>query len=194
MSLAIDVVGKKITTVEGIGTPENLSPVQAAFGENDAMMCGYCTDGFVTSITGLLKANPDPTEQEVRERHARGISAGAARIRGFSRRRWKPPRRNRNLNMATTEPIIARWHCLRRRRRPNRLRRRRFRGDRTSKHRLLNTRLPRSGFSVQNDRHGGLFLRCEGSGNAAWPHSAIAVRACESYVIGFEAAAWRFPA
>jgi xanthine dehydrogenase YagT iron-sulfur-binding subunit len=67
MSLAIDVVGKRITTVEGIGTPENLSPVQAAFGENDAMMCGYCTDGFVTSITGLLKANPNPTEQEIRE-------------------------------------------------------------------------------------------------------------------------------
>jgi len=67
MSLAIDVVGKKITTVEGIGTPENLSPVQAAFGEKDAMMCGYCTDGFVTSITGLLKVNPHPTEQQVRE-------------------------------------------------------------------------------------------------------------------------------
>lgn len=67
MSLAIDVVGKKITTVEGIGTPERLSPVQAAFGEADAMMCGYCTDGFVTSITGLLKTNPHPTEQEVRE-------------------------------------------------------------------------------------------------------------------------------
>jgi xanthine dehydrogenase YagT iron-sulfur-binding subunit len=65
--LAIDVVGKKITTVEGIGTPENLSPVQAAFGEHDAMMCGYCTDGFVTSITGLLKANPNPTEEQVRE-------------------------------------------------------------------------------------------------------------------------------
>jgi xanthine dehydrogenase YagT iron-sulfur-binding subunit len=65
--LAIDAVGKNITTVEGIGTPENLSPVQAAFGEKDGMMCGYCTDGFVTSITGLLKANPNPTEQEVRE-------------------------------------------------------------------------------------------------------------------------------
>jgi len=65
--LAIDAVGKKITTVEGIGTPDNLSPVQAAFGEKDAMMCGYCTDGFVTSITGLLKANPNPTEEEVRE-------------------------------------------------------------------------------------------------------------------------------
>ncbi len=67
LTLAIDVVGRKITTVEGIGTPEQLSPVQAAFGEKDAMMCGFCTDGFVTSITGLLKANPDPTEQEVRE-------------------------------------------------------------------------------------------------------------------------------
>jgi aerobic-type carbon monoxide dehydrogenase small subunit (CoxS/CutS family) len=67
LTLAIDVVGRKITTVEGIGTPEQLSPVQAAFGEKDAMMCGFCTDGFVTSITGLLKTNPDPTEQEVRE-------------------------------------------------------------------------------------------------------------------------------
>ncbi len=67
LTLAIDVVGRKIVTVEGIGTPEHLSPVQAAFGEKDAMMCGFCTDGFVTSITGLLKANPDPTEQEVRE-------------------------------------------------------------------------------------------------------------------------------
>jgi xanthine dehydrogenase YagT iron-sulfur-binding subunit len=67
LTLAIDVVGKKITTVEGIGTPENMSPVQHAFGEKDAMMCGYCTDGFVTSITGLLKHNPNPTDQEVRE-------------------------------------------------------------------------------------------------------------------------------
>lgn len=65
--LAIEAVGRKITTVEGIGTPERLSPVQAAFGEKDAMMCGFCTDGFVTSITGLLKANPHPTEQQVRE-------------------------------------------------------------------------------------------------------------------------------
>jgi xanthine dehydrogenase YagT iron-sulfur-binding subunit len=67
LTLAIDVIGRKITTVEGIGTPDNLSPVQAAFGEADAMMCGYCTDGFVTSITGLLKANPNPTEEQLRE-------------------------------------------------------------------------------------------------------------------------------
>jgi xanthine dehydrogenase YagT iron-sulfur-binding subunit len=67
LTLAIDVIGRKITTVEGIGSPDELSPVQAAFGEKDAMMCGYCTDGFVTSITGLLKANPNPTEEQVRE-------------------------------------------------------------------------------------------------------------------------------
>jgi xanthine dehydrogenase YagT iron-sulfur-binding subunit len=67
LTLAVDVVGRKITTVEGIGTPDNLSPVQQAFGEHDAMMCGFCTDGFVTSITGFLKANPNPTEEQLRE-------------------------------------------------------------------------------------------------------------------------------
>ncbi len=65
--LAIDAVGKKITTVEGLGTPDHLSPVQEAFVEKDAMMCGYCTSGFVTSITALLRKNPNPTEHQVRE-------------------------------------------------------------------------------------------------------------------------------
>ncbi len=65
--LAVDVVGKNITTVEGIGTPDNLSPVQAAFVEKDGMMCGFCTDGFVTSITAYLKTKPNPTLLELRE-------------------------------------------------------------------------------------------------------------------------------
>src|SRR5947209_17001322 len=65
--LAIDAVGKKVTTVEGLGTPEHMSPVQQAFVEKDAMMCGYCTSGFVTSVTALLHKNPNPTEQQVRE-------------------------------------------------------------------------------------------------------------------------------
>jgi xanthine dehydrogenase YagT iron-sulfur-binding subunit len=65
--LAIDCVGRKITTVEGLGTPENLSAVQAAFVEKDAMMCGFCTSGFVTTVTGLLNENPNPTLEEVRE-------------------------------------------------------------------------------------------------------------------------------
>lgn len=65
--LAIDCVGKPITTVEGLGTPDNLSPVQEAFVEKDAMMCGFCTSGFVTAVTGLLNENPNPTLEEVRE-------------------------------------------------------------------------------------------------------------------------------
>ena len=65
--LAVDAVGKKLTTVEGFGTPENLSPVQAAFVEHDGLMCGFCTPGFVTTISGYLKKNPNPTLAEVRE-------------------------------------------------------------------------------------------------------------------------------
>jgi xanthine dehydrogenase YagT iron-sulfur-binding subunit len=65
--LAIDAIGKKITTVEGLGTPDHLSPVQEAFCEKDAMMCGFCTSGFVTTVTGLLNKNPNPTLEEVRE-------------------------------------------------------------------------------------------------------------------------------
>ena len=65
--LAIDAVGRQITTVEGLGTPDKLSPVQAAFCEKDAMMCGFCTSGFVTTVTGLLAANPSPTRDQIRE-------------------------------------------------------------------------------------------------------------------------------
>ena len=65
--LAIDVVGREIRTVEGLGTPEQMSPVQAAFVEKDAMMCGFCTSGFVTSVTAVLEKNPQATEQQVRE-------------------------------------------------------------------------------------------------------------------------------
>jgi aerobic-type carbon monoxide dehydrogenase small subunit (CoxS/CutS family) len=65
--LAIDMVGRKLTTVEGLGTPENPSPVQAAFVEKDAMMCGFCTSGFVTSVTALLRENPNPSLEQVKE-------------------------------------------------------------------------------------------------------------------------------
>jgi aerobic-type carbon monoxide dehydrogenase small subunit (CoxS/CutS family) len=64
---AVDAVNKKITTVEGLGTPERLNAVQAAFVEKDALMCGFCTPGFVTSISAYLKNHPNPTLAEVRE-------------------------------------------------------------------------------------------------------------------------------
>ena len=65
--LAVDAVGRKVTTVEGLGTPESLNSVQAAFVEEDALMCGFCTPGFVTTISAYLKKNPNPTLEEVRE-------------------------------------------------------------------------------------------------------------------------------
>ena len=65
--LAIDAAGKKLTTVEGLGTPENMNDVQKAFVEHDALMCGFCTPGFVTTISAYLKSNPHPTLDEVRE-------------------------------------------------------------------------------------------------------------------------------
>jgi xanthine dehydrogenase YagT iron-sulfur-binding subunit len=64
--LALDAIGKNITTVEGLGTPENLSPVQAAMCEKDGMMCGFCTDGFVTAITAFLQKHPAPTLEELK--------------------------------------------------------------------------------------------------------------------------------
>src|SRR4051794_22069512 len=65
--LAVDATNRKITTVEGLGSPESPNAVQAAFVEQDALMCGFCTPGFVTTISAYLKKNPNPTLAEVRE-------------------------------------------------------------------------------------------------------------------------------
>jgi xanthine dehydrogenase YagT iron-sulfur-binding subunit len=67
MLLAIDVQGQAITTIEGLGSPENLSPLQAAFVEADASQCGYCTPGFVMCAHALLQVDPHPTEEAVRK-------------------------------------------------------------------------------------------------------------------------------
>jgi aerobic-type carbon monoxide dehydrogenase small subunit (CoxS/CutS family) len=65
--LAVDAVGKKLTTVEGLGSPEHMNTVQSAFIEHDGLMCGFCTPGFVTTISAYLKKNPNPTLEQVRE-------------------------------------------------------------------------------------------------------------------------------
>ena len=64
--LAIEAQGHAITTVEGLARDGKLSPVQRAFVDEDASMCGYCTPGFVLSVTGLLNQNPHPTAEEVK--------------------------------------------------------------------------------------------------------------------------------
>ena len=71
--LAIEAQGKEITTVEGLAKNGNLSKVQQAFLDKDALMCGYCTPGFLMSITALLKHNPHPTADDVKHACAGNI-------------------------------------------------------------------------------------------------------------------------
>jgi aerobic-type carbon monoxide dehydrogenase small subunit (CoxS/CutS family) len=64
--LAIEAQGHDITTVEGLAKDGKLSRVQQAFIERDALQCGYCTPGFIMSVTALLDKNPKPTLDEIR--------------------------------------------------------------------------------------------------------------------------------
>ncbi len=64
--LAVQADGAAVTTIEGLGTEDNLHPMQEAFWNNHGLQCGYCTPGMIMSATALLAENPDPTEAEVR--------------------------------------------------------------------------------------------------------------------------------
>jgi aerobic-type carbon monoxide dehydrogenase small subunit (CoxS/CutS family) len=65
--LAADLRGRKITTVEGLGSADALSPVQQAFVHADASMCGFCTPGFVVSVHSCLAKNPRASLDEVKQ-------------------------------------------------------------------------------------------------------------------------------
>ena len=73
MMLAIDARGHEIITVEGLGTPDRMHPVQRAFVESDALQCGFCTPGMVMSVTAALVANPAPTLDDVKHAVAGNI-------------------------------------------------------------------------------------------------------------------------
>ena len=75
MTLAIEAEGTKVVMVEGLMNGEDLGPVQQAFLEDDAMQCGYCTPGQVMAVEGLLRANPDPSLEEIQ----RGVSGNLCR-------------------------------------------------------------------------------------------------------------------
>jgi len=64
--LAIEAQGHEITTVEGLGSPDKLNAVQAAFIEHDAQQCGFCTPGFVTAATAFVREHPNATIEQVR--------------------------------------------------------------------------------------------------------------------------------
>jgi aerobic-type carbon monoxide dehydrogenase small subunit (CoxS/CutS family) len=81
LMLAADAVGHEVTTVEGLGSPEKMSPVQAAFVESDALQCGFCTPGLVVSSTALLAKNPSPSLDQIKE----GLSGNLCRCGTYGR-------------------------------------------------------------------------------------------------------------
>jgi aerobic-type carbon monoxide dehydrogenase small subunit (CoxS/CutS family) len=81
LMLAADAVGHEITTVEGIGTPEKMSPVQAAFVECDALQCGFCTPGFVVASTALLRKTPNPSLDQIKD----GLAGNLCRCGTYGR-------------------------------------------------------------------------------------------------------------
>jgi len=77
--LAVQADGTDIVTIEGLARDGELHPMQAAFQQNHALQCGYCTPGMVMAAIGLLNENPHPTEQEVRI----GLEGNLCRCTGY---------------------------------------------------------------------------------------------------------------
>jgi aerobic carbon-monoxide dehydrogenase small subunit len=67
MTLAVEVDGHVVTTIEGIGNANNPHPLQQTFLKNQAVQCGFCTPGTILTALSLLAENPNPNEQDVRE-------------------------------------------------------------------------------------------------------------------------------
>jgi xanthine dehydrogenase YagT iron-sulfur-binding subunit len=80
-TLAIEVQGKPIRTVDGLANGNTLHPVQQAFVEHDALMCGFCTPGFIMASVGLLEKHPNPTPDQIKK----GLDGNICRCGTFSR-------------------------------------------------------------------------------------------------------------
>jgi carbon-monoxide dehydrogenase small subunit len=79
LMLAVQIDGSGIQTVEGLGTPDKLHPLQEAFREAHGLQCGFCTPGFLMTLLPFLRANPNPTEEQVRV----AISGNLCRCTGY---------------------------------------------------------------------------------------------------------------
>ena len=76
---AMKAMNKEVLTIEGLGSPGKLHPIQEAFVEHGAVQCGFCTPGMILSAKALLDENPNPTEEEVRV----GLSGNLCRCTGY---------------------------------------------------------------------------------------------------------------
>ena len=79
LMFAVQAAGHEVMTVEGLGTPEDLHPVQEAFREAHGVQCGFCTPGILMTVVPFLGENPDPTEAEIRE----AIAGNLCRCTGY---------------------------------------------------------------------------------------------------------------
>jgi carbon-monoxide dehydrogenase small subunit len=76
---AVQTEGRAVTTIEGIGTREDLHPMQEAFWTQHGLQCGFCTPGMIMSAIDLIKRNPDPSDEEIRA----GIEGNICRCTGY---------------------------------------------------------------------------------------------------------------
>ena len=79
LAFAVQAVGHEIITVESLGTPENMHPLQEAFREKHAAQCGFCTPGILMTMVPYLKENPHPSHEEIRE----AIDGNLCRCTGY---------------------------------------------------------------------------------------------------------------
>lgn len=77
--LAVQANGKSVTTIEGMANGENLHPLQEGFHMEHGLQCGFCTPGMIMTAADLLKNNPNPTEEEIRD----GIQGNFCRCTGY---------------------------------------------------------------------------------------------------------------
>jgi len=81
LTLAVQADGREVTTLKGLGTPDDPHPLQESFVKHGAIQCGFCTSGMVLAAKAFLDENPDPTRDEIRE----GISGNLCRCTGYAK-------------------------------------------------------------------------------------------------------------
>jgi carbon-monoxide dehydrogenase small subunit len=80
LMLAVQAAGREVTTVEGLASPDApLHPIQQAFAERHGLQCGFCTPGFLMTVSELLASNPNPTAEQIRD----WISGNLCRCTGY---------------------------------------------------------------------------------------------------------------
>ena len=79
LMFAVQAEGAELQTVEGLAEGERLHPLQQAFHEAHALQCGFCTPGFLMSLSAFLKETPDPTDEQIRE----AMSGNLCRCTGY---------------------------------------------------------------------------------------------------------------